>query len=69
MYITANKALSLELKRLIEKNGFSEVLSTLETLASDFAEVMGEKYWEETRKNLENSVYEIEEYLISGNYN
>jgi tRNA A37 threonylcarbamoyltransferase TsaD len=63
-FYNPNKELNQELNALINKHGFVQVLSILESLASDNADMIG-SHWEVIRKNLENSLLEIEEYSIT----
>jgi len=56
--------LTAELSELIDKHGFVEVLFILESLASRNAETIG-SHWEIIRRNLEDSLLEIEEHSIT----
>jgi len=60
----SDKQLTADLSKLINKYGFVQVLFILEFLASENAETIG-VYWEKIRKNLENSMLEIEEHTIT----
>lgn len=66
--IYSNKKLSSELNSLIKKYGFADVLSVLESIASNNADCLGSN-WEAVRKNLEDSFLEAEEYLLTNNLN
>ncbi len=54
-----------KLEELVSDYGFNEVLSVLETLASDNADNCSAYPWEVVRKNLEESVLELEEDSIT----
>ncbi|MFZ4768635.1 MAG: hypothetical protein ACOYLO_00545 [Ferruginibacter sp.] len=62
------KLLLNKLSELVEKYGFMEVLSLLEYMASNQANYSMQP-WENIRKNLEDSILEIEEWNISNNIN
>ncbi len=68
LYNTTEKTLINELDFMIQKYGFASILSMLEVLASNNADIGG-NYWEIIRQNLENSVLEIEEHAISSEVN
>jgi len=59
--------LLLTLSTLIKEYGFKEVLSRLEDLAASNADNV--ERWELIRKNLEDSVLEIEEWGICNQLN
>jgi len=63
-FYNPDKELTAELNELINKHGFVEVLFILESLASKNAETIG-SHWENIRRNLEDSLLEIEEYSIT----
>lgn len=63
-FYNLDNELTVELNELINKHGFVEVLFILESLASINAETIG-SHWENIRKNLENSLLEIEEHSIT----
>ena len=60
--------LLLTLSTLIKEYGFKEVLSLLEQVASNHADI-SPKHWECIRRNLEDSILEIEEFNISSDLN
>jgi len=62
-FYNLDKELTVELNDLISKHGFVSVLSILESLASENADTIG-IHWENIRKNLEDSLLEIEEHSI-----
>lgn len=60
--------LLIKLSSLVKEYGFMEVLSRLEQMASNNADISG-KHWEIIRKNLEESILELEEWNISNMLN
>ncbi len=62
----ANKKglLIVELSGLVSKYGFMNVISALEQLASDNADINSNPLWEKIRENLEESLLEFEEHTI-----
>lgn len=61
--VNNRKGLLIELSGLVSKYGFMNVLSALEQIASDNADI-NEFPWEKIRENLEESVLEFEEHSI-----
>jgi len=65
---TAEKDLLGKVSNMVDKYGFSAILNMLEILASDNADIAG-THWEIIRKNLEDSVLEIEEHTLTNDSN
>jgi hypothetical protein len=65
---TAEKDLLGKVSNMVDKYGFSAILNMLEILASDNADIAG-THWEIIRKNLEDSMLEIEEHTLTNDAN
>ena len=65
---TAEKDLLGKVSNMVDKYGFSAILNMLEILASDNADIAG-THWEIIRKNLEDSMLEIEEHTLTNEVN
>jgi len=65
---TAEKDLLGKVSNMVDKYGFSAILNMLEILASDNADIAG-THWEIIRKNLEDSMLEIEEHTLTNDSN
>lgn len=62
-FYNSDKELTASLINMINKHGFVQVLSILESLASENAEIIG-SHWENIRRNLDDCLLEIEEHSI-----